>query len=165
MFGSFRKQVTQQTIQMVRQPFAIFQNAYGVPLGFWNDEFVLGFFGVMIGLVSKVAGQGRLNQTDNGLLLQDTFAALSNMNGVAITRRFSELALQSPQSQTFRLAGDNAEIVTVIMFGRTSPRVQDAIEQVRREITSQGSHPDSGTISSILMMKLFVQPLVQRFDL
>jgi len=162
LFGGFRKKVTQQTIEMVRQPYAVFQNSYGVPPGFWQDEFVLGFFGVMIGLVSHVASQGRLSQSDKGYLLQDTFGALSNMNGAAITRRFSELVYQQPQSDAFKLGGDNGEIVTWAFFGKATPTGMEAVEDAKREAAAQSA---PGAVATILAMKLFVAPLAERFDL
>lgn len=164
MFGSFRKHVTQQTIDMVRQPYAMFQRFYGTPPDFWQDEFVLGFFGVMIGLLSKFLSQGKLSQTDNGLLLQDVFGALSNMNGAAVTRRFTELAFERPPSADFKLGGDHGEIVTLALLGKSTPAGREAVEQAKQEAASQGSTGDIGAIAAILIMKLFVQPLSERFD-
>lgn len=165
MFGGFRKKVTQQTIGMVRQPYAIFQHNYGIPPNFWQDEFVLGFFGVMIGLVSQALSQGRLSQTDKGYLLQDTFGALSNMNGAAITRRFSELAHQQPHSEAFKLGGDNGEIVPLAFFGKATLTGREAVEEAKREAAAQGASGDVGAVATILAMKLFVMPLVARFGL
>jgi hypothetical protein len=165
LFGSFRKKVTQQTIEMVRQPYAIFQHIYGVPAGFWQDEFVLGFFGVMIGLVSQTLSQDRLSQTDKGYLLQDTFGALSNMNGAAITRRFTELAFQQPQDTAFELGGDNGQIVTLAMFGKGTPKGREAIEEAKKAAAAQGSPGDVAAVAAILARKLFVGPLIERFDL
>lgn len=165
MFGGHRKKVTDQTIQMVRQPYALFQNTYGIPQGFWQDEFVLGFFGVKIGLVSQALGQGRLSTTDKGRVLQDTFTALSNMNGEAIARRFGDFAREEPQSADFRLGCDNGEIVTLAAFGKGTPQGRAAIEEAKSEAAAQGRPGDVGAVATILAMKLFVGPLVERFGL
>jgi hypothetical protein len=127
MFGNFRKKVTQQTIEMVRQPYAIFQQNYGIPPGFWHDEFVIGFFGGMIAIISQILGQGRLSEIDKGLLLQDTFTALSNANGATLARRFGDLVRQMPQDEAFKLGGDNAEVVTLAFFGKGTPAGLEAI--------------------------------------
>lgn len=165
VFGGFRKKITSQTIEMVRQPYAIFQHAHGIPPGFWQDEFVLGFFGMMIGLASQALSQGRLSQTDKGYLLQDTFSALSNMNGAEITRRFKELIYQQPQSSAFRLGADNGEIVTLAFFGKGTEIGREAIELAKREAAAKGTPRDVGAVATILAMKLFVTPLIERFDL
>ncbi len=165
MFGSFRKKVTEQTIGMVRQPYAIFQQNYGIPPGFWQDEFVIGFFGMMIGLVSQALSQGRLSQTDKGYLLSDTFGALSNLNGAEITRRFSELVYKQPQSAAFKLGGDNGEIVTLAFFGKATEASRDVVEEAKREAERQGNPRNAAAVATLLAMKLFVSPLVERFDL
>lgn len=165
MFGNFRRKVTDQTIAMVRQPYAAFQSAYGVPPGFWQDEFVLGFFGVMIGLISGAIGQGRLSQADKGHLVADTFGALSNMNGAAITRRFNELVLQQPQQPDFKRGGDYGEIVTLAMFGKGSEMGRPAIEAAKDMAAAQGRAGDPGAVAAVLAQTHFVQPLIDRFSL
>ena len=165
MFGSFRKKVTHQTIDMVRQPYAVFKQNYGIPPGFWQDEFVIGFFGGMIAIVSQVLGQGRLSQIDKGLLLQDTFTALSNANGAALARRFGDLVRQVPQSEAFKCGGDNAEVVTLAFFGKGTPEGREVIEEAKREAAARGAARDVGAVATILAMRLFVQPLKDRFEL
>lgn len=165
LFGGFRKKVTQQTIEMVRQPYAIFQHNYGVPSGFWQDEFVLGFFGMMIALASQTISNGRLSQADKGHLLQDAFGALSNMNGAAITRRFTELIYEKPQNDAFKLGGDNAEIVTLAIFGKVTPTGRDAVEEAKREAAAQGAPGELAAVVTVLAMRFFVGPLIERFDL
>ena len=168
MLGRFRKKVTRQTIEMVRQPYALFQSNYGIPDGFWQDEFVLGFFGVMIGVLSKLIGEGRLNQMDKGHLLQDTFSSLSNMNGAAIARHFSDLAHENPQREDFVRGGDNGEIVTLILLGKASDTGRDIVEKVKKEVEESGMPKDSAAIHAIqmiLMRELFINPLVNRFGI
>ena len=165
MFGRFRKKVTRQTIEMVKQPYAIFQSFYGIPPGFWQDEFVLGFFGVMIGLVSELRGQGRLSQLDKGHLLQETFSSLSNMNGIAIARRFSDLAHQQPHSDDFKLGGDHAEIVTLALLGKVTPAGREIVERAKTKAAAQGEPGDTAVVGIILARELFIQPLIERFGL
>lgn len=165
MFGRSRKKITKQIIDMVRQPYAVLQANYGIPPGFWQDEFVLGFFGVMIGVLSKLIGEDRLSQADKGYLLQDTFSSLSNMNGVAIARRFSDLAHESPQNEDFVRGADNGEIVTLMFLGKVSDTGRDIVERAKKQAVEQGMPRDIYAIQMILYRELFVDPIVDRFGI
>ena len=94
MFGSRRKKVTARAIEMARQPLAILQHNHGLPPLFWNDEFVIGYFGSTIGFLSHMLGDGRLSTTDKGFILVDVLTDISNMNGKVIAERLIELANQ-----------------------------------------------------------------------
>ena len=165
MLGRFRKKVTKQIIEMARGPLAVFQSNCGIPVGFWQDEFVLGFFGCMIGVLSELIGEGKLTQFDKGRLLQDTFTSLSNMNGVAIARHFSDLAHENPQREDFVRGGDSGEIVTLILLGKVSDTGRDIVERIKKEMEDSGMQRDIGIIQTILMRDLFINPLVDRFDI
>ena len=165
MFGGFRKKITKQIIDMVRQPYAVFQSNYGIPPGFWQDEFVLGFFGVMVGVLSKLLGENRLSQADRGYILQDTFSNLSNMNGAAIANQFSDLAHENPQNKDFVRGADSGEIVTLMFLGKVSDTGRDIVERAKKEAEEQGTPRDISAIQMILWRELFVNPLVDRFGI
>lgn len=163
MLGRFRKKVTKQVIEMIRQPYAVFQSDYGVPARFWQDEFVLGFFGIIIGVLLKSIGEDRLSQADKGRLLVDVFSGLSNMNGTAIARQFSELAHENPQSEDFVRGADNGEIVALIIFGKVSETGRDIVERAKMQAEEQGMSRDIPAIQMILWRELFFDPVIDRF--
>ncbi|KZL01483.1 MULTISPECIES: hypothetical protein [unclassified Pseudovibrio] len=160
MFGGFRKKMTRQTIEMVKQPYAIFQHHHGIPAGFWQDEFVVGFFGSMVSMVAMILAKGKLSRTDRGYVLQDSFSALSNMNGMAIAQRFTELSMQKPMSASFKQGVDNGAIISFAMFGTTAPEDQMLIDAAEQEAARLGL-----PLPSYLMMTLYVEELKERFDL
>ncbi|MGO4908788.1 hypothetical protein ACEN2J_10715 [Pseudorhodobacter sp. W20_MBD10_FR17] len=165
MFGGHRKKVTQQTINMVRQPYAVLQNSYGIPPGFWDDEFVLGFFGVMSGLLLRFLGEGRLNQADSGRILQDTFSALSNMNGAEMAVRFSQFAQAQASHEAFRNGADSGEIVTVALLGKTTPAARQILDNENLRNADLVSRTTTDNELLTLITLLFLKPIVERFDL
>nr|WP_321461173.1 hypothetical protein [uncultured Cohaesibacter sp.] len=162
MFGGVRKKVTKQTIDLVRMPYGIYQSNFGIPADFWQDKFVLGFFGGMIGIVSFVLSANRLNLTEKGCVLQDTFSALSNMDGVALARNFADLANEKPMQADFDKGVNNGQIVALALMGKTDPSDRDLIEQAKFEAVSQGLMANEFPL--ILAKRLFVNPLNERFN-
>lgn len=162
MFGSRRKKVTARAIEMARQPLAILQHNHGLPPLFWNDEFVIGYFGSTIGFLSHMLGDGRLSTTDKGFILVDVLTDISNMNGKVIAERSIELAQSNPKNEAFELGADNGSIVTLAAFGKVTPVGQQAVAEAQKSADEQG---DPQQMLPILMMSLFFQPISERFSL
>ena len=99
---------------------AIFHYHYGIPAGFRQNEFVLRFFSTMVAILSKLIGGRRLTQMDEGRLLQKVFSNLLNMNGVIISRHFSDLVFENPKKTVFIDGCDGGEIITLIMLEKVS---------------------------------------------
>jgi hypothetical protein len=165
MFGGRRKKITLQTIEMAKQPYAMFQNIYGVPAHFWTDEFVLGYFAMMTGVLCKFLGGDKLSQADRGYVLLNVFAALSNTDGSAILQHSTELSLKHPKSDAHELGCDNGVIVTLAAFGKVSSIGQEAVLEAKTIAASQGNSEVKGAVETILMTKLFIEPLLERFNL
>jgi hypothetical protein len=94
MFGSKRRKAVRAAVDNIRPIIGIIQYNHGIPAGFWQDEYLLGFLGFLIGFHMQRASGGALSQTEKGQGLADAFTELSNINGAAIARQFTALALQ-----------------------------------------------------------------------
>jgi hypothetical protein len=109
MFGSRRRKAVRAAVDNIRPIIGIIQYNYGIPSGFWQDEYLLGFFGFLIGFHLQRAAGGVLSQTDKGQGLADAFTELSNINGAAIARHFTTLALA--ETEDFTRGSDNAALI------------------------------------------------------
>ncbi|MCE2922174.1 MAG: hypothetical protein ACK5WN_06510 [Alphaproteobacteria bacterium] len=119
MFGLFsgRKKHVANAVEHVRRYVTIIQKNQGLPAGFWESEYVLGWFHTMIGMVLKFSSQGKLGSAELGFAVAETFEGVSGLSGTELVRRCSSLALHSPD---FERGGDDA--AAAILFGMGSLR-------------------------------------------
>lgn len=169
MFGRNRRLATEHTIAAVRPLIAVFQYHNGLPAGFWQDEFVVGFIGFMIGFHANHTSGRKLSQTDKGFLLRDVFTALSNMNGQAIGSEFARLAMLKDKSPDFEKGCDNASVCAFATIGKMNEQgrvyYDQAKEQAKEIAVITGSPNDLGSVAAVLLQKLFFEPLRERFEM
>ena len=101
MFGRAKRKVTKHTEDAIRPILASYQYSNGIPAGFWQDEFVLGFIGFMISFHVNITSGYKLSTADKGFLLFDVFTTLSNMNGKLIAKNYTDLAMEDPKNEDF----------------------------------------------------------------
>jgi hypothetical protein len=63
MFGSKRRKAVRAAVDNIRPIIGIIQYNYGIPAGFWQDEYSMGFFGFLISFHMQRASRGALSQT------------------------------------------------------------------------------------------------------
>jgi len=163
LFGTKKRKAAQAAFEFIRPLIGAFQHSYGIPPGFWVDDFVLGFTGCLIGWVTKATGLN-LSSEEKGYVIADTFTALSNENGAALARRFTELSFK-PTSD-FDLGADNATLV----FGYFSHSLKDEsdipkVSMAKSMAWADGQENDRGQILGHLVQLSFVQVLRERFKL
>lgn len=163
MFGRGRRLATQHTIDAIRPILGAYPNVHGLPPGFWQDDFVIGFIGFLIGFHVDVTSGQKLSTTDKGYLLADVFTALSNINGVEIRSRYTQLAFQQPKNPDFELGADYALICAAAALGKVAPMGERHLREAEEVATKLGKSGDVPTITSHLLMMLFFQEVEKRF--
>lgn len=163
MFGRNRRLATEHTIAAVRPLIAVFQYHNGLPAGFWQDEFVIGFVGFMISFHANYTSGRKLSQEDKGFLLCDVFTALSNMNGQAIGQEYTRLAMLTDKSPDFEKGADNAAICAFASIGKMSEQGRVYYDRAKTIASAQGSPNDLGVVAAVLSQMLFFAPLRERF--
>ncbi len=138
------------------------QNYYGLPAGFWVDDFILGFFGFLIGFHATIATNGRLSVYDKGLVIIAAFTDLSHMNGSALAKRFTALGLADDGG--FKQGADNAALIAFYTSGllkaeEENEHVVQAMDMARRA----GDGGDRATIAAFLTQQLFFEEVMRRF--
>lgn len=157
MFGSTRRKAVAQTVENLKPFIGSYQHGYGIPVGFWQSPYVIGFVGFLIGLNVNMASRGALSQQDKGQALLDVFSALSHENGAAIARRYTELVFA--KEPEFELAADNAMVFGGYALGILKD--EDSHPTIVR-IKEQTTTADRGKIAGMLFFSLFVNPVRER---
>jgi hypothetical protein len=159
MFGSRRREAVQVVVQNLRPLIGVLQHHHGLPAGFWQSPYVLGFLTVIMSLHLKIASEGRLSQTETGSATTEIWTAISNLNGMEITRHVTSLSLSSPKNAEFELGADNG-----MVFGAYSLKIlrnedtHPAIVGIKEKIPNA----DRGTIAGILYETLFIREVKAR---
>lgn len=159
LFGRKKGLATKAAVDFLRPLFGILQHFNGVPSGFWHDEFVVGFAGSSIGLVMR---DFDLTTEDKGRVLAETFTNLSNINGVAIGRRFTELVAHP--TADFDLGVDTAFLILGYAMGRLKNEAAiPSVEKATAAAQALGMGSDRNQILALLTMFEFYNVIKERF--
>ena len=162
VFGSGKRKAVSTATQNLVPLVGIFQQYFGIPVGFWQSPFVLGFFWYLIGGYLKLSSQGRLSSSEMGYALVEVFANLSNINGDQLARRCAAFVYADVKDEGFEKGVANATPIWVYMI--------DALkdEDNHPEIVSlkqQLPNADRGTILGLLFQSLFISEVQKRLHM
>ncbi len=163
MFGRGRRKTTAHVVEEIRPLIAVYQHLYGLPAGFWHDEFVLGFIGFLISFHTNVTSKYKLSAEEKGYLLYDTFGALSHMNGKAIADEYVRLASSHPKDPMFEQGADNAVACAYFSIGKVSEHSRQWVEQAEQRAAAFSAETDTNAVLGALIQLLFYDPLRKRF--
>lgn len=163
MFGRARRRATEHVIDAVLPLVASCQGDHGLPIGFWQSHFVLGFFGYMISFHANCTSGQKLSSADNNLLMVDVFTAITHLNGKAIGDECTRLATLEVKSDEFEQGADCASICALFSIGKANEDGMLWIEKAERMATTMGGDSDHATVFGCLMQLLFFQPLNEEF--
>src|SRR5215203_2158194 len=72
-----RRRAIKTAVEALRPLIGAIQHHHGLPVGFWNDPYIVGFFTAMAGQYAKLSTKGRITGSDLGFALATTLTALS----------------------------------------------------------------------------------------
>ena len=144
---------------------SIVQHNLGLPADFWADEWVLGFFGLMISHHIGVCGGSRISQSDKGVILANAFQALSNMNGHELARRFTDLVTANPKRIDFEEGGDDAATIAFASIGKATPKTAPHVEQAKLKLQESGHPVNPATVTEVLLEQLYLVRIAERFGI
>jgi hypothetical protein len=159
---SKRKRVASEVIDAVRPTIAMIQNGRGLPAGFWDDDYVLGFLYGQVTACILVFGGMQMKPAEQGAILVASFTALSNMNGLAITRRATKLSeIKDP---TFQQGLQNGMLTVMYRFERVKDEAGDPhIARATEAAKSSSSTPAREEIAAHLRASLWQDEVTKRF--
>lgn len=161
MFGFKRRRITAAVTQAMRPYVMIFQPD-GPPPGFWEDEYVLGFFSSAIGLLAKLTSGTHASGSVLGYVLMDTLSTLSGVRASHIIQRVNGL-LAAPTADYF--AGvDAADKVFAEAYGLRAREHDPDVIQARKdaERITADSFGTEMKPAALLTKRLFYDVVVQR---
>ena len=132
-----------------------------IPLNFWRDEFVLGFFGFLIEQHLKA----ELSRSERGFVLVEVYQAVTDDDGIKIARRQSDLSSRNPKHPEFAKGLENASVWAMASSENLNREtVLPDYEEAKRIAAEYGRQNDQEFIMELLFQKLFYEPLQQRFS-
>jgi hypothetical protein len=162
MFGSRRRKAVRTAVNNIRPIIGIMQYNYGIPAGFWQDEYLVGFFGFLISLHMQRAAGDALSQMDKGLGLADSFTEISNINGAAIARQYSTLAFA--KTEDFKRGADNAALIALYSIGALrNESDNEHVKEAKHIVKKLGGGNDRAQIAGILLHSLLIDEIAERF--
>ncbi|MDP2374275.1 hypothetical protein [Reyranella sp.] len=112
LFASTQRKATDAAIEGARPYIALLQDVAGpgIPSGFWEDRYVVGFFQFTTAFFAKHVTQGKASGATLGFATADALTALSNRNGRAIMSRAADLTFAKDPEHA-RGADDAAALI------------------------------------------------------
>ena len=167
MFGHKRRKAAKAAVEAIQPIVGTFQHHYGLPAGFWQDPYVVGFIGFMIGHHAKTATHGKITGEEYGLAIGDAFSELSNLNGAKIMERYENFALADPKIPDFERGADNSATICYYVMGILKNEAENEhVLAAKKMAEREGSGPtDRQRIASYMLFKLFNKEVQNRFQL
>jgi hypothetical protein len=110
--SSVRRGAYKETVPFV----ATLEETGGLPTGFWQDPYVVGWFNGMIGSFIKIIGKGKFGPADVGTIVD---GVLEDLAGRVTAERVARdiVLLREGQDPDFRDGTRNAEMLIAVTFG------------------------------------------------
>ncbi|WP_395016082.1 hypothetical protein [Dongia sp.] len=171
MFGSARRKATKAATEAVRPLIKLLEITDGLPAGFWEDPYVLGYINGCIGLFAKLVTRGAVKGADMGYVMMDVLSDVSGRNGQEIVRNV--IRLQQSKDAEYMRGIANADKCISVTYGLTDydqdPDVVEARRRapvIRKELSSiTGESSENANAGAALQEMLFYDVVRARFGL
>ncbi|MCA3437975.1 MAG: hypothetical protein INF48_11730 [Rhodobacter sp.] len=160
MFGF--KSKTDRVYEILQPLVAVQTVQKGLPKGFWQHPFVLGYFSFfaryliedMFGSVSpEVAGD----------VVSSTMQRLSNLNGLAISEDIIRYSAPGSIHPDFDHGADMAAVLAFYMLGKATDSTLPYVNAAIASLTVNGRRPDKGMVSSEIFRVTFQKEVDRLF--
>jgi hypothetical protein len=138
----------------------------GLPLGFWNDEFVLGYMFGATGIFARIATDGSMSGPEIGETAIQVFSELSGSDGLAVAKRVG--LLMQGQNADFMKGVSAADRIISVAYGLKDHEADPDVKLARSTVAN-ANFPDFGgestldaKASSVLQMALFLDVVRER---
>lgn len=165
MFGSKKNQtLTEEISKATRETLAMVENQHGVPTGFWQDSYVLGFLMGQINAFMSVFGGDGLSIADKGRVVVDCFGELSGMKGKGLSEQ--SMVFASSEDPDFMRANQNGMFIAMVQ----SEKLPDAannpvIAATRTHLDAAGEGTSMKDVAKFLTQQHWVGEVKTRLTL
>jgi len=156
IFGSKKNQsLTEEISKATRTTMAMVENQHGVPSGFWQDSYVLGFLMGQINAFMSVFGGEGLSIADKGRVVVDCFGELSGMKGKGISEQ--SMVFASSEDPDFMRANQNGMFIAMVQ----SEKLPDAannpvVAATRTQLDAAGEGTSMADVATYLAKQHWV---------
>ena len=168
MFGGKKRKTTNEVTQALQPLIHTLESTTGLPRGFWEDAYVLGFMtGSIAATLAMFASRDKLGD-DLGNVFTAVFDGLAGGGGKDIMKRAR--LFDDEQNRDFLRGTRNAHKVISVTFGL--PGYEDDPDVIRaREMSAAlepmmsftfGHTPEASAVGGTLQKKLFLDVVRQR---
>ncbi|WP_295536887.1 hypothetical protein [uncultured Thioclava sp.] len=161
MFG-FGKSKDQKVYEGLQPVLAMQQRFGGIPPGFWQNPFVLGYFTFFSRFLMQDFFGDRLSYEEIGNISISVMQRLSNLNGVTLVE--DAMRYQSTNNDEFEHGADMAAVLAFFMAGKMSMQTKPYLDRALNEVSPNGEQPDKGMMFAALYRITFREEIDRRFS-
>jgi hypothetical protein len=161
VFGGRRRKIVTTVLEMMRQQHSVLQTFYGVPKGFWEDPFVLGYQSSMVAMLAKAAGSDALGAPDRGQLLFEIIGAISNLNASELLKRVENLTAENDPD--FKDGKERGQVTAMALVGALKPNELKSV-LINIGFGSDISNEMIEQAPALIQRELFFQEIRKRFE-
>lgn len=165
IFGSKKNSALAQDISNeARKAITMVENQHGVPNGFWNDPYVLGFLMGQINIFMSAFGGETLSVADKGNVVVECLGTLSGMKGKSISEQ--SMVFASSEDPDFMRANQNGMFIAMLQTNRLPDTVNNpVVEATRQQLEAAGQDCSVSDITRHLTVHHWVGEIRKRLTL
>ena len=165
IFGSNKnKSLADDISNATRKTVKMVENQHGVPSGFWEDSYVLGFLMGQINAFMSIFGGDGLSIADKGRVVVECLGDLSGMKGKSISEQ--SMVFASSEDPDFMRANQNGMFIAMVQ----SEKLPDAannpvIAATRHQLDAAGEGTSLADVANHLTKHHWVGEVKARLAL
>lgn len=164
IFGSKKNQsLTEEISNATRETLAMVQNQHGVPAGFWQDSYVLGFLMGQINAFMSIFGGETLSVADKGRVVVDCFGELSGMKGKGISEQ--SMVFASSEDPDFMRANQNGMFIAMVQAEKLPDAANNpVVAATRTQLDAAGEGTSMKDVAAFLTKQHWVGEVRSRLS-
>ncbi len=165
IFGSKKNQeLTNEISKAARQTLSMVENQHGVPSGFWQDSYVLGFLMGQINAFMSVFGGESLSVADKGRVVVDCFGELSGMKGKGISEQ--SMVYASSEDPDFMRANQNGMFIAMVQAEKLPDAANNpVVAATRTHLDAAGEGTSMADVAKFLTQQHWVGEVKSRLSI
>ncbi len=150
MFGSNKnKTLATEISKATREAVSLVENQHGVPTGFWQDSYVLGYLMGQINAFMSVFGGDALSVADKGRVVVECLGELSGMKGKGISEQ--SMVFASTEDPDFMRANQNGMFIAMIQAEKLPDAANNpVIAATRQQLDAAGEGTSMADVAQFL---------------
>lgn len=166
MFGLKKKKAINIASEAVAQLIRTTSHLEGLPVGFWNDPYVLGFLTATAAMFAEASYGEKPPTEELGFIILGVYEKLNPAEFLAISRRVTDL--QNTRNPEYFLATEKAFKTVALIYGMqglsSDPDVI-AATRMAKELTQSGltsTHTDSNAAVGGMLQSMLFHDVVKK---